>query len=341
MRDEGPHLAEWIAHHLAAGVDHFLIFSDRCTDGTDLMLDELAGVGIVTHVRLGPGEGPDAARPVQWRALKAAATHPRYRAAGWVLVSDCDEFINLHGPLADLRDLIASLPRGSDALAMRWRLFGSAGRVAPGAGMTIERFTRAAPEDIALPLAHFMKALFRPAAFRAPGVHRPRARGGRLSRWVDGSGRPLPESFARSDGRINLWGIGAGCDLVQLNHYALRSADEFMAKRRRGLPNHTARPVDLGYWTERNFNQVEDTGIARMIPATRARMTALLEIGRLAELQEAALTRHRAELARQLGDSGENRLYLQLALAAGSTPPAPEFMRHHLARLAAAEHRNG
>ena len=333
MRDEGPHLLEWIAHHLAAGVDHFLIFSNACSDGTERMLDLMAGAGIVTHLPLAPD--PAAARPVQWQALKAAARHPLYRAAEWAVVMDCDEFINLAAPLATLGDLIAALPGGTDALAMEWRLFGNAGRMAPGEGLTVERFTRAAPDAPPLPLARFFKSLFRPAAFRAPGVHRPKAREGDAPAWADGAGRALSESFAQANGRINLWGLPPARDLVQLNHYALRSGDEFMAKRRRGLPNHTERAVDLGYWAERNFNCVEERSIARMIPATKARLGDLLALPGLGELQEEALARHRAALARQLRDADENRLYLQLALTAGSTPPPPDFVQGHLARLAA------
>ncbi len=331
MRDEGPHLAEWIAHHLAAGVDHFLIYSNACSDGTERMLDLLAGAGIVTHERLVPGAG----RPVQWQALRQAGRHPLYRAAEWALVIDCDEFVSLRAPLATLGDLIAALPAGSDALAMEWRLFGNGGRMAPGAGLTVERFTRAAPDPAPLPLGRFFKSLYRVAAFRAPGVHRPRAPKGAAPAWVDGAGRPLPESLARADARINLWGLPAARDLVQLNHYVLRSGDEFMAKRRRGLPNHTARAVDLGYWAERNFNCVEDSGIGRMIPATRARLGEILALPGLGELHEAALAHHRAALARQLQDAGENRLYMQLALVAGSSPPPPPFVQGHLARLAA------
>ena len=49
-----------------------LAYSNDCTDGTDLMLDRLAAMGGVTHIRnTGPhDEGP------QWAALKAADKHP-------------------------------------------------------------------------------------------------------------------------------------------------------------------------------------------------------------------------------------------------------------------------
>ena len=51
LRNEGAFLLEWLAHHLATGVDHVLTFTNDCEDGTDALLDRLAQMGHVTHVR--------------------------------------------------------------------------------------------------------------------------------------------------------------------------------------------------------------------------------------------------------------------------------------------------
>ncbi len=45
VRNEGSFLIEWLAHHRACGFSDFLVFSNDCTDGTDLMLDRLAALG--------------------------------------------------------------------------------------------------------------------------------------------------------------------------------------------------------------------------------------------------------------------------------------------------------
>ena len=52
VRNEGAFLLEWLAHHRAAGVTDFLVFSNDCDDGTDAMLDRLAGLGWLTHLSL-------------------------------------------------------------------------------------------------------------------------------------------------------------------------------------------------------------------------------------------------------------------------------------------------
>ena len=58
VKDEGPFLLEWVAHHLVLGFDRILIASNDCSDGTDRLLAALDGAGYVRHVpnKLKPGE---------------------------------------------------------------------------------------------------------------------------------------------------------------------------------------------------------------------------------------------------------------------------------------------
>ena len=55
VRNEGAFLLEWLAHHRAVGFTDFLVFSNDCQDGTDAMLDRLADLGELTHIR---NDGP-------------------------------------------------------------------------------------------------------------------------------------------------------------------------------------------------------------------------------------------------------------------------------------------
>ena len=54
VKNEGAFLVEWLAHHRACGFSDFLVYSNDCSDGTDLMLDRLAvaATAIVTLVRM-------------------------------------------------------------------------------------------------------------------------------------------------------------------------------------------------------------------------------------------------------------------------------------------------
>ena len=49
VRNEGAFLLEWLAHHRAVGVTDFVVFSNDCDDGTDLILDRLAAMGLIHH----------------------------------------------------------------------------------------------------------------------------------------------------------------------------------------------------------------------------------------------------------------------------------------------------
>ncbi|MGA1180601.1 MAG: glycosyltransferase family 2 protein [Marivivens sp.] len=50
MKNEGPYILEWVAHHLAIGFGHFIVVTNDCEDGTDEILLALQQRGPVTHV---------------------------------------------------------------------------------------------------------------------------------------------------------------------------------------------------------------------------------------------------------------------------------------------------
>ena len=318
LRDEGPYLLEWVAHHQAIGVTDFLLFSNDCSDGTDAMLDALAPAGVV-HLRNEPPNG----KSVQWNALKLAWRHDLRRQADWILGVDCDEFVNLRAPLTTLGGLIGQVAE-ADAVVLPWRLFGHDGARRLTDEWTTRRFARAAPEGCDYPVGgRQFKTLFRrKGPFAQIGVHRPRARKDRAAqvRWVDGSGGALPDWFIQNEQRITLAGLSEASSLVQLNHYSLRSAQGFLLKRQRGLPNRQGKAIDLMYWVERNFNTVEDRSIAHLADGTAAALKALMALPGVADLHAAAHAWHHRRFEELLRDEDELRLYGRLLLAADSTP---------------------
>jgi hypothetical protein len=329
MRDEGPYAAEWIAHLLAVGVDHVLAYSHDCADGTDRLLDRLAASGAVTHVPF----TPEGNKSVQWQALRRADKHPLVRSAEWVIFLDADEYPVFDPPLAGFPDLVAALPEGADAVALPWRLFGSGGQEQWAEGLTPERFTLAAPADVLLPAAHFFKTLFRPRAFQKLGVHRPKNKKDAAPRWSLGGAMPLDQGFAADDSRINLFGYDTAAAKARLNHYSLRSAEEFLVKRARGLPNQKGKPVDLGYWAERNFNTVQDLSFAPHLPAMKEKLAQLMALDGVTETIGKARAWHRAQLATLLNEPDNIRLMWHMTLLASSTPPGREALERHITRL--------
>lgn len=342
-RNEGPFLLEWLAHHLGAGATDILVYSNDCEDGTDALLDALAGAGVLTHVAHAATRG----RSIQWQALRAAWQHPMRKAADWAMVLDLDEFVNIHVPGHRFADLIGALPRGTDAMALPWRFFGDNGIFAFADTPVTAQFTAAMAPGCTYPVAaSFFKTMFRiRGPFAQFGVHRPRQKAPEkagLPCWLDGSGRPLPQAFAAQASRLSLIGTGAGRALAEVNHYSVKSAESFMVKRARGLPNRSSKPIDLAYWVERNFNTVEDRSISAMAPATAEMLARLRAIPGVADLHTAAVAWHRAAFLRSIADPAEHALFTHLLLAGGSRNlPADLQARvlgwYHRAQAAAAD----
>ena len=332
MRNEAPYIVEWVAHHLAAGFDHLLILTHGNDDGSEALLDALEKTGRVTHLPFVTKTGGD--KTVQWQAMKLADGHPRVKSADWVLFFDCDEFLCLADGVRHMDDLLSEMPEAADAVALKWRLFGNGGEARWKKGLTPERFTRTAAEGIELPAAHFFKTLYRPRAFQKMGVHRPKRRKDEVPRWNLGGAQPMPPQFAQNDGRINLYGLPFQEARGWLNHYSVRSAQEFMVKRQRGLPNKTEKRIDLGYWAERNFNTVEDRAIEPMMATTRNMVSDLMALDGVLEAHEAGCAWHREAFETLMQNEAEERMFWQLGLLAGSTAPAPEETAAHLTRLA-------
>jgi hypothetical protein len=310
LKNEASFLLEWVAHHRAIGFTDLVIFTNDCEDGTDLMADRLQSIGLACHIA---NPGPWAEGP-QWAALKQAERHGAVRDADWVLVADVDEFVNIHAGAGLLTDLLAEVPQ-ADAIAITWRMFGNAGVVRHAGAPVTRQFFRAAPATLGWPWrAQMIKTLFRPSAFAKLGVHRPKQPQG-APVWVDGAGRVVDLGGRLfSDYRQDNYG------LVQMNHYALGSAEGFLVKSERGRANREAGAFDIGYWVERNLNQVEDRSILRVEIA--APLAALLADPVLADLHARAGAWRQARIAALMAEEPWRQFFGRLLMAGPSRLPS-------------------
>lgn len=112
--------------------------------------------------------------------------------------------------------------------------------------------------------------------------------------WVNGSGHPLPHTMYRNAWRSTFETVGY--DMVQLNHYAVRSAESSLVKRDRGRVNHVDRDQGLAYWFRMNNNAVPDTSIQRMIPKLHAELEHLLADPDIRLAHENCIKAHRAKI---------------------------------------------
>lgn len=300
MKNEGPFILEWLAYHRAIGVTDFLVYTNDCTDGTDTLLDLLQSKGLVQH-RGNPFRSMPGLMP-QHAALQAAESEPVLREAAWAICMDVDEFIDIktgNGTLPALYAAMEAATPGANMISLTWRLFGNADVHRFEDRFVTEQFPLCAPELIRKPhQAWGFKTLFRTIdIYRKLGVHRPKGLRPDLwgeVRWLNGSGRPMPERIYRNGWRSSL--STYGYDWVQLNHYAVRSAESFLVKRDRGRVNHVDRDQGLSYWFRMNHNAVEDRSIRRMIPAARAEFDRLMADPGIRAGHAAAVAAHRAKI---------------------------------------------
>ncbi|SLN55353.1 glycosyltransferase family 2 protein [Roseisalinus antarcticus] len=263
MKNEGPYLLEWLAYHRSIGFDGFCLFSNDCSDGTNLILNRLDQMGVVRHFDnpLGPRMDPQRA------AYSRAGRMEFVRKAEWVLIADADEYLNIHVGDRKIDDLIATVP-DADAFSLNWRLMGSDGQAhADFDALITDRYTRGSsfdrPEN---GLVWGFKTLFRPEKFDYFGVHRPKWRKERtdikpgIVKWVNGDGMELGEHILLKGWRSRADTVGYS--LAQVNHYAIKSREDFLLKRLRGTANSKNKDrIDMEYWEKYDINTIPDASI--------------------------------------------------------------------------------
>lgn len=314
MKNEGPFILEWLAYHRAIGVKHVLVYTNDCNDGTDTFLDLLQAKGFVQH-RENPFKGTNL-KP-QHAALQAGEKEPIIQKADWVISMDVDEFINVKtgdGTLAALFEAVGD----ANLISCTWRLFGNSDVHLYEDAPLMAQFTRCALEMTRKPhQAWGFKTLYRNIGlFKKLGVHRPKGLNPQLwshIHWVNGSGKALPKDMYRNAWRSTTSTVGY--DLVQLNHYAVRSAESFLVKRDRGRVNHVDRDQGMAYWFRMNNNAVEDRSIQRMIPAMQAEMDRLLSDPDIAAAHAYSVNKHRAKIDALRATSNYAQFYEDLTSA--------------------------
>ncbi|MGR3713249.1 MAG: glycosyltransferase family 2 protein [Shimia sp.] len=262
MKDEGAYILDWVAHYKALGATDIVVFTNDCSDQTDLILRNLNRMGEIHHrfnrvMKRGPHKS----------ALMWAQHEPVVQDADYLLVVDVDEFLQIGVGDGTFKALIETHP-DADAIALVWRIFGNAGIEEISETPVPVQFKQAEPE---VPTAdmrphRFFKTLYRNnEKFNRMGVHRPFVEPEADDiNWVTPDGTKLTDRQIK--GALHL-DEGFGYDVAQLNQYALRSLDSFLNKQRRGRANHVNGKLELPYWNKFDKNQSTDTRLAERFDA--------------------------------------------------------------------------
>ena len=231
QRNEGPFLLEWIAFHKVVGFTEIQIWSNDCTDGSDLLLDRLADHGEVIHRQHSPG--PD--RKPQMNAAESAVQDNMFANGDWVMWLDLDEFLWVQPGQHTVDDLIDSTaPARSVSIA--WRHFGDSGNTTWPGRHICDSFLMAEKRRLSKPPQ--LKTLFQWGdEIVGLHLHRPILKSG-VSRdhfvAVGSNNAPMSDNFyntSRNPPHARIDNFNKVYRLGQVAHFIARTPDLYDAKK--------------------------------------------------------------------------------------------------------------
>lgn len=254
-RDENPYLLEWAAYHLAIGFEHIFLYDNMSRESLAELLSIPNSHRYVTVTRWPtfPDQSP------QLKAYEHYLwTHGR--DVDWTAVFDLDELLNLKQH-ASVADFLAPFDEAT-GVAINWRFFGSSGETRHRSGLMMERFTRAAPVDFA-------------KNGTVKSIHRTRHVARLMHHY---SGYLVPEDVRSPDRSLVANGpmvkpTESNFAVAQVNHYFVKSREEWERKMSRGYNWKTVDKRDMLALKDRN--ECEDTSILKWREETERWMSLI------------------------------------------------------------------
>ncbi len=242
IRDEILYIHEWIAFHILQGVSKFLLYDDGSVDGTKEAIGSMSQNADISLIDWsGRADTLDYAQ----RSAYMDGAAKLVGSADFVAFIDADEFLHCQNG-RKLTDELASLPDDVSAVAVGLRLFGSAGHKVYSSDYVTSRFVKCTELDH--PGNQWFKTVARPEKIKDfETVHNVVLESGvyvlndyqEFSRALDHPGRASR--------------IGQGT--LQINHYMLKSLEEFRRKQARGHERGMVDRYDETYFFHRDTNQ--------------------------------------------------------------------------------------
>jgi FkbM family methyltransferase len=298
MKDEGPFILEWLAWHKSIGIENYVIFTNDCTDGTDLLLDRLDEMGELRHL-----PNPALASESEAFQLYALAYTPHlseFKRADLYISMDVDEFINIRVGKGHMDDLLAKTGP-FDALSISELNHGSNNIEAFEPGLMTEQFPGHQSETPGPAKSkRGVKTIVRLGdKLKYIRNHRPDLRqdAGSVT-WLDGSGNPIDS--LHNDRTKNGLDVRGTYDQVVLDHFPLRSLNSYLVKMFRGDVVIANKMVSQRYWRTRNRNYEPTSQFSRQQTGFQKKLAALMQDKVLAQLHEDCCVAHQARIEKLL-----------------------------------------
>lgn len=233
-KNEGPYFREWIEWHRKQGVEKFYIYDNESKDCTKEVLSPYIESGLVEY-NYWPGQK-------QQLAAYDNCFEKHRTEARWIAVIDLDEFIV---PIKDknIPDFLHRMEKFS-SVEINWLVYGSGGAKKQLPGDIMDRFRKhSLPEHR---LNTHVKSIVDPRRVcTMTGCHEAARISGKAA---DSHGVPLKKGFRDREPQQ---------DVIRINHYAVKSYEEFLAKRARGRARINMLR-DFSYFEQYDLNDIEE-----------------------------------------------------------------------------------
>lgn len=216
FKNEYPFIVEWIAYHMALGINEIYVADNISSDGSSELLYFLDKAKLIKRVDYPTQDGV----PPQLGAYSKILS--MLDKDKWVAFIDADEFISPSDYEDGLNKLTPLLnDKANGAISLNWAVYGSSHSILPDDGLVIERFVKRAAD--LHPVNRHYKSIVRVSDVIKTG--------------------PTPHAFIiKSDKKfvmpngepqLNFDGISDLVDwsVIRLNHYVIKSKSEFLNKK--------------------------------------------------------------------------------------------------------------
>ncbi|GHS97510.1 hypothetical protein FACS189421_04430 [Bacteroidia bacterium] len=233
-KNEGRYFPEWIEYHQGLGCEQFYIYDNESDDDTQTILQPYIASGLVEYQFI-------VGKQKQLTAYDDCLRRHRFDSR-WMAFIDLDEFIV---PMKDanIPDFLQGYEDFS-AIEINWLCYGSDGQKTRTDGLVMDRF-----RAHALPgfwQNRHIKSIVNPRkTVSFIGAHEVVC----LSGDIVDTNKEIVRVF---------WGERTPLlDTIRINHYAVKSYEEFLEKRNRGRA-HSRKQRNLDYFTRFDRNEIEN-----------------------------------------------------------------------------------
>jgi hypothetical protein len=243
VKDEGHYLHEWIEYHLKIGVSRFFIYDNESKIPIAGTLSPYADKGIV-KVEFIAGKGMQQAAYEHCLANYGSTCQ-------WIAFIDSDEFIVPKTLTGNLPEFLTAY-ENYGGLGLNWLVFGSNGHLEkPSAPQTHSYTKRTLKTNI---INNHIKTIVQPKHVKRVPLD--------PHHFVFKKGKYcVNENFERLTGPR----VSHTSNKIQLNHYFLRSLEDFKEKLERGrADNGLPRALELFYELDSEANLVTDENIIEL-----------------------------------------------------------------------------